>query len=119
MVNKNQTYYMCNDESYIANETARGQLEDTQYKTKFRHLWAHKMCQGKTSAKLREKPTDNLASTLLVTQNNADTTNQNSITTMCKKFKRVTQMDGVQIHTQTAIKLKMSTRCNTTAAKLQ
>ena len=26
VVNKNQTYYMCNDDSYIANETARGQL---------------------------------------------------------------------------------------------
>ena len=64
VVNKNQTYYMCNDDSYIANETARDQLKDTQDKTKFWHLWAHTKCQGKTSAKLREKPTDNLACTL-------------------------------------------------------
>ena len=41
---------MYNSDSYIANEIARGQLEDTQYKTKFRHLWAHTLCQGKTSA---------------------------------------------------------------------
>ena len=31
----------------IANETARGQLEETQHKTKFRHLLTHTMCQGK------------------------------------------------------------------------
>ena len=67
------TIDMYNNDSYIANETARSQLEDTQHKTKFRHLWTHTMRQGKTSAMLREKPTDNLASTILVTQNNADT----------------------------------------------
>ena len=54
----------------IANETARGQLEETQHKTIFRHLWTHTMCQGKPQQG-KEKPTDNLASTLPVTQNNA------------------------------------------------
>ena len=67
----------------IANETARGQLEETQHKIKFRHLWTHTMCQGKTSA--GEKPTYNLASTVPVTQNNAYTPKQNSITTICAR----------------------------------
>ena len=48
---------MYNDDGYIANETARGQLE---HKTKFRHLWTHTM-EGK-------KNTDDLASTLLLYQ---------------------------------------------------
>ena len=52
----------------IANETARGQLEETQHKTK---LQTHTMCQGKKPQQTEEKPADKLASTLPVTRNNA------------------------------------------------
>ena len=69
----------------IANETARGQLEETQHKTKFRHLWAHTMCQEKPQ-QTEEKPVDKLASTLPVTRNNAYKIKQKQYYNyMCKK----------------------------------
>ena len=61
---------MCNDDSYIANETARGELEDTQYKTKLGTCGPTQCARGKPQQNYSqgEKPTDNLASTLLLYQ---------------------------------------------------
>ena len=87
---------MYNDDSYIANETSRGQLEDTQYKTKFRHLWAHTMWQGKPRQAEEKSP---LIIWLLHYQLHKIMHTQQNKTALqlyAKNLNGVTQMNGVQ-----------------------
>ena len=105
--------WICTMMTEIANETARGQLEETQHKTKFRHLWAHTMCQGKKLSRLRKNPLINWLLLYQLHEIMHTKKNKNSITTTCAK-KGNTKMSGV--HTQTAIKL---TAAKTMIVKLE